>query len=208
MGNNNYSPFLFLLKTFGRFVETCNLYKTHTNMFLILALIATVLCLILAMKLNVWCWPVGIIATIVYIIHSLDEQSYVSAIAQSVFLFQQVFGWYYWNKNKTKKPYFLEDKRFTYDMIIVCISVIFLTHILAVKTDIPQPAFIAVRYILSVFGIWYLAKKNIYGWVLFFICDFFNIVMCVQDRVFLGVGIFAALVVFDIKGLIMWSKKI
>jgi nicotinamide mononucleotide transporter len=150
----------------------------------------------------------GIISTIAYFIVFYQQHLYAQAVIQIIFILQGVYGWYYWGKNKTKKPFFISQKRFTYDMMILVLSVVFLTHILAVKTDNPQPAYDAVTSMLSIYGTWYLAKKNMYGWIMFLIADFFFIVMFVQEKMFWSAGLYVILLILAFNGLLKWSKNI
>jgi len=172
----------------------------------ILAVLTTLFCVILTMKSNIWGWPIGIISTVLYFIVFFNQHLYAEAILQIIFTIQGAYGWYYWGKNKAKKPFFISKKRFTCDMIILCISVIFLAHILAVKTDNPEPAYDAVTSMLSIYGTWYLAKKNMYGWVMFIIADFFFIFMFVPEKMFWSAGLYCILLILAINGLIKWGN--
>jgi nicotinamide mononucleotide transporter len=173
----------------------------------IIAVLTTLFCVVLTMKSSIWCWPVGIISTIAYFVVFYQQHLYAEAILQIIFTVQGLYGWYYWGKNKAKKPFFIDEKRFIYDMILLCVSVVFLSHILAIKTDNPQPAYDAVTSMLSLYGTWYLAKKNMYGWIMFLIADFFFIVMFVQEKMFWSAGLYVILLILAFNGLIKWTRN-
>lgn len=174
----------------------------------IIAVITTLFCVILTLKSSIWCWPLGIISTLAYLVVFYDRHLYAEAILQVIFTVQQVYGWYYWGKNTIKKPFFITSKRFTQDLMIISISTVFLAHILAKNTDNSQPAYDAITSLLSVYGTWYLAKKNIYGWIMFILADFFFIVMFVQEKMWLSAGLYAILLIIAFNGLVKWSKNI
>jgi len=174
----------------------------------ILAVLTTLSCVILTRNSSMWCWPVGIISTLAYLWVFYEQHIWAQAILQVVFTIQQGFGWYCWYKNKTKRPFYITSKRFTYDLMIMSFSVVFLAHILAKDTDNPQPAFDAVTSLLSIYGTWYLAKKNIYGWVMFILADFFFIVMFFQQKMLLSAGLYVILLLIAFNGLVKWSKDI
>jgi nicotinamide mononucleotide transporter len=173
-----------------------------------LAVLTTLSCVILTLKSSIWCWPIGIISTIAYFWVFYHQHLYAEATLQVVFTIQGIFGWYYWYKNKTKKPFFITSKRFTHDLMIMSVSVVFLAHILATNTDNPQPAYDSITSLLSIYGTWYLAKKNIYGWLMFILADFFFIIMFVQQKMPWSAGLYFILLLIAFNGLVKWSKDI
>lgn|ERR1044072_222226 len=174
----------------------------------ILAVLTTLSCVILTRNSSMWCWPVGIMSTLAYLWVFYEQHLWAQAILQVIFTIQQGFGWYYWYTNKTKKPFFITSKRLTYDLMIMSVSVVFLTHILANNTDNPQPAYDSVTSLLSIYGTWYLAKKNVYGWLMFILADFFFIVMFVQQKMPWSAGLYVILLLIAFNGLVKWSKDI
>lgn len=45
---------------------------------------------------NIWCWPVGIVQVVLYTFVFYRAKLYSDMILQVIFIFIQLFGWYYW----------------------------------------------------------------------------------------------------------------
>jgi len=45
---------------------------------------------------NVWCWPVGIVQVVLYIFVFYEARLYSDVLLQVIFIFVQLYGWYYW----------------------------------------------------------------------------------------------------------------
>lgn len=173
----------------------------------IIAVIFTLVCVILTIKSNIWCWPTGIIATIAYLYVFHVQHLYLQEVLQVIFILQSLFGWYYWNKHKKTKHHSISPERLVIDLFITLILTILFTSILAAKTDNPEPALDTITTLLSLLGTWYLAKKNKYGWFVYIVADIFFIVMFMTQDLYYSAALYFLLLLLAIKGLIQWTKN-
>lgn len=60
----------------------------------IIAVVFSLLCVLLAIKKNVFNWPMGIVAVTAYFILFYNLKLYADMTLQLFFLFQGLYGWY------------------------------------------------------------------------------------------------------------------
>ncbi len=68
------------------------------------AIIVTVASVFLAVKRNIWQYPVGILGVILFAKVFVDFSLYSSAVLQVFFLAVLIYGWWYWLKGDNGKP--------------------------------------------------------------------------------------------------------
>lgn len=73
----------------------------------IVAVVTGVACVVLTVRQNVWCWPVGIVSSALFIWVFIGVQLYPDAFLQVCFILISVYGWYRWvrpSRNKRELP--------------------------------------------------------------------------------------------------------
>lgn len=66
----------------------------------IVASVTTVIYVFLAIKRSLWQYPVGLVATILFLFVFLDARLYASSALQALFAAVQIYGWWYWLHGK------------------------------------------------------------------------------------------------------------
>jgi nicotinamide mononucleotide transporter len=62
----------------------------------IAAMLAVVICVLLAVKRSLWQFPFGFLGTLLYLIVFWEARLYSSAVLQVFFMAVQGYGWWYW----------------------------------------------------------------------------------------------------------------
>ena len=65
------------------------------------AALASLACVWLTVRQNVWCWPVGILGTILYTWVFLQAKLYSDTALQVIFTILQFYGWWLWVRGGT-----------------------------------------------------------------------------------------------------------
>jgi len=60
------------------------------------ATLLTLACVLLAVKRNIWTYPVGIVGTALFFVVFWNARLYSSAALQIVFVLAQAYGWWFW----------------------------------------------------------------------------------------------------------------
>lgn len=118
-------------------------------------------------------WIFYVLQMIFLIIFSSLNHLYGDIVNNSVYLVMGVIGYILWNENKesniiTKST---TKEKITY-VLLIALGTIILSIILK-KTDDPLPALDAFTTVSSLIATYYMIKKKIDTWVLWFINDIF-----------------------------------
>lgn len=175
----------------------------------IIAVVFSLLCVLLAIKKNVFNWPTGIIAVTAYFILFYNLKLYADMTLQLFFLFQGFYGWYNW-KNKLSDTQ-LEIRKLTKKHLVIylfsiCILTILWTYVLTKYTDASLPLIDAFVSILSLTANWLLVKKHIENWLFWILADSIYILLFLYKGLYLSSGIYLIFLILAIKGYLDWKK--
>ena len=173
----------------------------------LIAVVLTLLSVWLISKRNIWCWPVGIIASLSYMWFFKTTSSIANMWLQLVYVSQSIYGWYFWKKKENEKFLIsITPKRFIIDLSIVFLISMFLSFYLSKNTNDMQPTYDAITTLLSLLGTWYLSRKNAWGWVTFLMADVFFVSMFLSQDKYLSAFLYTFLMGMCVYGLFEWSK--
>ena len=65
-----------------------------------LAVVLGIVYVLLAAHGWVWCWPAGILSSLLYIWINTEHQLYQDAILQSYYVIAGIYGWWHWQRQK------------------------------------------------------------------------------------------------------------
>lgn len=173
-----------------------------------LAVILTLLSVLLTTRSHILCWPCSIAACLVYAYVFFQEHFYFQFYLQFLFIFQSIQGWYHWKKNNDSTPKFYSFDNFILSLAGVFFLFIILLSILDNNINSKQISLDILTTLLSILGMWYLAIKNIFGWLVWIIADIFFILMFLTQKMYWSTGLYLILLILAIKGLITWTKSI
>lgn len=172
----------------------------------VLAVLLTLWCVYLTMKINIWCWPVGIASSIAYLYVFFVQHLYVGSLVEIIFIIQGAYGWFYWNQHRELPSFKVSPFDFTIHLLCVLILAIGMTPLL-LNTNNPQPFLDALTTLLALLAGWYLAIKNIWAWVTFLIGNLFFVLMFINQHMWPSALLYTILAIIAIKGLSQWSKN-
>lgn len=175
----------------------------------------------LASRANIWTWGTGILNEIAFFVLFYQVSLYSDMLLQVYFFVISVYGWIYWNQNKTQT---IEEniQRLSNSIRLRYLSILILGTIALgflmqdIHTYLPQffptpasyPFFDAFTTVASILAIILLASKKIENWVLWIIVDMVAIVLYfLKDIRFVAIEYIIFLILAS-YGLWSWSKKL
>jgi nicotinamide mononucleotide transporter len=175
----------------------------------IIAVVFSLLCVFLAIKKNVFNWPIGIIAVTAYFILFYKVKLYADMTLQLIFLIQGFYGWYNWKRKSSESQ--LEIRKLTQKQIItyacsICTLTILWAYILKRYTDASLPFIDAFVTVISLTANWLLVKKYIENWLFWILANSIYIFLFLYKDLYLSSGIYLVFLVLAIKGYIDWKK--
>lgn len=157
------------------------------NLFEIIALISTILCVILSAKEHILAWPIGIISVLSLITVYISSGMYAQIVLQLVFLVQCIIGWVNWGKKDGLKANIEEKEPF---LISLAVSLVlgFVYGLIVIaffngKNDI-YTYIDGISAVIALLGNWYLTKKTLQAWPLFMTYNLMLVVLLASQGIY------------------------
>ena len=164
----------------------------------------------LAVKENIWNWPVGIIGVLLYLIINWRAHLYANAGLQVIYFILSVHGWYEWlhgGKNKTERKISAATPLIWAATIVAGAILTWPLYVLLLKTgSSSSPVMDAATTAYSIVGQALLNFKIIENWVVWAVVDIVYVVIYVQQRLPLTAALYAFFVVLCVKGYVDWRR--
>lgn len=174
----------------------------------IIAVIFSLGCVVLSVRRHVLCWPVGIVGIIAYGILFAQEKLFAEMTLQIIFLYQMIFGWTQWNKNKKEFKIINIDKTDLLFHMMICVGLIIVVIIILNQFfHSSQPILDSSTAVISLLANYYLAKKIIQSWHLWIFVDVLFIGMFINQGLYLSALLYVTFFIMAIFGLMSWKKS-
>jgi nicotinamide mononucleotide transporter len=184
------------------------------NYIELLGLIFGLLYILLSIKQNIWCWPVGFITSALYIYVFFVTKFYADMGLQVYYLIVSVYGWSHWMFGaKSKKQDDLKISKTNiklaiYLFLATLILFIIISYILVNYTDSEIPYWDAFTTAASFVATWMLARKIIEHWIIWIVVDSVSLGLYIYKELYPTVILFAVYTVLAILGYIEWKKEL
>ena len=165
----------------------------------ILATITTVAYVFLAIKRSVWQYPVGLIATLMYLVVFLDARLYASSALQGLFAAVQLYGWWYWlyGKDGSRPP--ITSMPLVYIAALCCCALAFagvFSWVLNRWSDAEMAFTDSLVFSLSTVAQTLLGRKVIEHWMVWMVVNTLAVFVYASQELWpttaLYVGLFAS----------------
>lgn len=184
------------------------------------ATIFSLACVWLAVKKNIFNWPVAIIAIILSFLLFYQNQLYADSFLQIYFLITSVYGWWYWNRSGVE----MEELPVTiltvaergYGVVGILISTVFAIYIMVhlnpwMPKYFPKPAAYPIPdsfiMVTSFAGQWLLAKKKLENWYCWIAVNCTAIIIYFLKDIKLFSLLYLMLLIMAVMGVITWRRK-
>ncbi|MGC9374366.1 MAG: nicotinamide riboside transporter PnuC, partial [Bacteroidales bacterium] len=165
-------------------------------------------------KQNIWCWPIGLITSALYIYVFFVTKFYADMGLQVYYLVVSIYGWYFWmfgGKSTKKDDLKISTagfRRLIY--IIVATAVLFgiIAFILINFTDSEIPYWDAFTTAGSFVATWMLARKIIEHWLIWIIVDSVSLGLYIYKGLYATVILFAVYTLLAVMGYIEWKNEL
>lgn len=177
----------------------------------IVAVIFGLACVWLAVKQNIWNWPVGLVQVALYIYIFYGVKLYSDAGLQVIYIGVGIYGWWYWlhgGRDRAAVPV----SSMTWSAIIrwSAIGLVGATGwgcFMAFKTDAACPYADAFVVAFSLVAQWLMAKKRLESWCFWTAVDVAAIGVYLYKDLYLTSGLYAVFLVLTIKGYRDWRRS-
>ncbi len=177
----------------------------------IIANIFCLICVALTVKKNIWCWPTGIIGVSAYFVLFYQYKLYGDMGLQVVFLFQSIYGWWFWLNGKKEDIEEVPIRTLSNPERGSILGIILLIwgslyYVLHSYTDAAIPHLDALVTALSLIANLLLARKVLENWILWIIADVFFVGIFIYKGLYLSAVTYVIFLVMATSGWINWKK--
>ncbi len=184
------------------------------NYIEILGSVFGLLYILLSIKQNIWCWPVGFITSALYIYVFFVTKFYADMGLQVYYLVVSIYGWYYWMfgaKSKKQDDLKISKTGAKLGAILFLLNAVLfalIAYILVNYTDSQIPYWDAFTTAASFIATWMLARKKIEHWVIWIIVDAVSLGLYLYKGLYPTVVLFAVYTILAILGYTEWRKEL
>lgn len=165
----------------------------------------------LAIRDNVWNWPLGILNAVCFIVLFTDVKLYANVFLQFVFIGLSVFGWWEWSARRGAEQELLHIRRMrpgewvwvNAGGVVFCVAWVV---VLQRWTDSPTPLLDSLTMVLSVLAVYAQARKWLEAWWYWIAFNVVSIPLHVDRELYPTAILFGVFAVMSVLGLIDWMR--
>ncbi|HUA98336.1 MAG TPA: nicotinamide riboside transporter PnuC [Terracidiphilus sp.] len=175
----------------------------------IAGVVTTVLGIWLTTKRLLVCWPVTLVADVIYLIVFYHARLYSDALLQVFFIVFTLYGWWHWWRGVVEEgDVRVEPLGLGSMMLAVAAGVVgsFVLGALARQVHAALPYLDATLASYSLVASWWGARKHIANWWLWIVVDVVYVGEYIYKDLYLTAALYAGLVGLAVLGLIDWQR--
>ena len=200
-----------MLSMAGTFSESINQFLFGTGILEWFGVFTGILCVWLAAKNNIWNWPFAIISVVIYIFIFFESRLYADMGLQVYFLGMNLYGWYFWSKNKnnpqaSRAISSITSKEILLSIIGISVFTIAIGFLLHKETNASFPFIDSFCTACSLIAQLFLARKVLQNWLIWIFVDLIYVGVYFSKDLY-ATGLMYVLYIFiAIMGYLDWRK--
>jgi len=181
------------------------------NWIEILGFVTGALCVWLAVKENVWNWPIAAANAVFFFILFLEHRLYGDMALQVIFFGLAALGWYRWLRGGENHSE-LAVSNITARLAIVLSAVTVVATVLMAeylrRVNDAAPVLDACTTVLSLVGQYLLTKKVIENWYVWILADVLYIYLYIQRGLLLTSVLYVIFLLMCMAGAVEWRRTL
>lgn len=178
----------------------------------IVAVIVNVLGVWLTARRIRWCWPVGVVAVLLYARIFYDFKLYSDMLLQGLFAILQLYGWWRWSvgqqENGRVRVTQLARREALLGLAAGSLGALLLGALMQHFTDAAVPWLDAALTSFSLVASFWAARKYLANWWLWILLDVIYTGMFYVKGLTLTAALYAGFVVLAVYGLRSWQRDL
>lgn len=167
-------------------------------------------CVWLTVRENIWCWPVGIVSAVYYVVVFAQAKLYADMGLQVVFVVLQFYGWYEWLHGGADREALVVARtpprmRLVLSGVFV-VATVGLAQSLYRYTDASLPWVDSTQTVLSLIAQLLLSYKYVENWMLWIVVDVVSIWMYQYKGLYLTAVLYGVFLCLATVGLLRWQR--
>ena len=164
----------------------------------------------LAVRENVWNWPVGIINSATFLVLFWSASLYANASLQIIYVALAVFGWWNWLRGGRAQGQLKVQRTPRSQMfmlaVLTAVGAIVLTEILDRSTDSTVSVWDGLTVALSLTATYMLSRKLLENWLVWIVADLIYVPLYASQQLYLTSMVYFLFLVMCIVGFRRWQR--
>jgi nicotinamide mononucleotide transporter len=182
------------------------------NWLELFGVVSTIVYLVLSIKQSIWLWPLGALASAIYIAVYFVNKFYADMGLQTYYLIISIYGFIAWlaHKNREGKELAVcrtSAKQWLVLGIITAAIWGTLYWILSAFTDSPVPVGDSFTTALAITATWMLTRKMIEQWLVFIVADAVSVALYLTRDMPLTAFLYIIYTTMAVVGFYKWLKE-
>ncbi|WP_394172873.1 nicotinamide riboside transporter PnuC [Thalassotalea litorea] len=178
----------------------------------LIAVFTALLYVVLAARVNIWCWPAALISTLIYTAIFYDVYLWMDGLLQVYYFVMAIYGWFMWQKQPPGESLgssIIRWRLSTHLIAIAALSVLSLALGWLMDTYTPTdfPYIDSATTVFAVFATYLVARKVLENWLYWVVIDLVSIYIYIEKSLQPTAVLFAIYVVIAVYGYINWRAK-
>ncbi|WP_214227158.1 nicotinamide riboside transporter PnuC [Pedobacter sp. B4-66] len=170
-----------------------------------------ILCVWLAAKNNIYNWPIAIVSVVIYIFIFFESKLYADMGLQVYFFAMNVYGWYFWSKNRNNpeasRPIaIITQKEIMLSILGIIVFTGILGFVLKKNTDASFPFLDSFCTACSLIAQIFLARKVLQNWLIWIFVDIIYVGMYISKDLYATAVMYALYVYIASIGYLDWRR--
>lgn len=200
-----------MLAIVDAFKESISQFIFGTSLLEWCGVFTGILCVWLAAKNNIWNWPFAIVSVLIYIFIFFESKLYADMGLQFYFFGMNLYGWYYWSKQRNNqensRPISLITKK---EILLSIIGIITFTlalgFLLHKNTDASFPFIDSFCTACSLIAQIFLARKVLQNWLIWIFVDAIYVGVYFSKDLYATGLMYALYILIATIGYLDWKK--
>lgn len=193
------------------FTDSLSNFFTGTGLLEWFGVFTGLLCVWLAAKNNIWNWPFAIASVVIYIFIFFGSKLYADMGLQVYLLAMNIYGWYYWSKQRENPGQERPIARITKTEILlslvgVAVFTLGLGLLLHKNTDASFPFVDSFCTATSIIAQVFLARRVLENWLIWIFVDIIYVIVYFSKDLYATGLMYAIYMAIALMGYIDWRK--
>ncbi|MGA3127444.1 MAG: nicotinamide riboside transporter PnuC [Candidatus Korobacteraceae bacterium] len=167
-------------------------------------------CVLLAMKENILCWPIGIANNALFFVMFWRNKVYALSCMQLLYIAVAIYGWWRWSHSESgagaQRIRSISRAIALTLMLLVPLAWAAVYQLLRHYTDSNVPACDSLVTVLSLAAQYMAGRKLLENWLLWIAVDLISSALFLYKHLYLTSFLYAAFVVMCVAGYLAWRK--
>lgn len=196
----------------GSYISEILDYARFLNSLELLGLVTGLLAVWWLIRQNILTWPAGIIYILASLIIFWREKLYADFALHIFFLAMNIYGWYFWSYAKKSENHKVPVTQINWSTLVILtllsfVGIALTGYFLSEFTDAALPYWDSATTVLSITGMWLMARKKIENWYFWLIVDVLATGIYYYKGIYFYSILYIIYIALAVSGYLSWKSS-